>query len=133
MGASIRTLSKRFRVVLGMAAFVGAATALAAATIPNLYPFLDSTGAVETYSSTGSFDESGPFFQSLGTNGRTCASCHVIGNGMGLSAKHAERVYERTNGGDPLFAAVDGAVCPTAAPGQALDFSLLRHNGLIRI
>ncbi|MHB8541012.1 MAG: hypothetical protein ACYDCD_08755 [Candidatus Acidiferrales bacterium] len=131
--ASIRSLLKRFRVGLGIAAIFGAATALAAATIPNLFPFLDSTGAMETYTPAGSFVESGPFFQSLGTNGRTCVSCHVIGNAMGLSAAHAERVYERTDGQDPLFAAVDGAVCPTAAPGQALDFSLLRHNGLIRI
>ncbi|HEV2399895.1 MAG TPA: hypothetical protein VGS27_23340, partial [Candidatus Sulfotelmatobacter sp.] len=118
---------------LGMVTLVGAATAVAAATIPNLFPFLDSTGAVATFTSAGKFDESGPFFQSLGTNGRTCASCHIVGNGMGLSAAHAEHVYEQTNGTDPLFSAVDGAVCPTAAPGQPLNFSLLRNNGLIRI
>lgn len=133
MGASIRSFSKRFRAVLGMVAVVGAATAVVAATIPNLFPFLDSTGAVATFTSAGKFDESGPFFQSLGTNGRTCASCHIVGNAMGLSAAHAEAVYERTNGTDPLFAAVDGAVCPAAAPGQPLNFSLLRQNGLIRI
>jgi len=52
---------------------------------------------------------------------------------MGLSAAHAERIYERTRGKDPLFAAVDGAACPTAPPGQLLNFSLLRHNGVFRI
>jgi cytochrome c peroxidase len=129
----VRSFLKRSQVWLGMVALAGAGTAVAAVTIPNLFPFLDSTGAVATYSSTGSFDESGPFFQSLGTNGRTCASCHVIGNAMSLSAAQAERVYERTNGRDPLFSAVDGAACPTAAPGQPLNFSLLRQNGLIRI
>lgn len=129
----VRRFLKGSQVWLGMVAVVGAATAVAAATIPNLFPFLDATGAVATFTSAGKFDESGPFFQSLGTNGRTCASCHVIGNAMGLSATHAERVYERTNGTDPLFAAVDGATCPTAAPGQPLNFSLLRQNGLIRI
>ena len=106
---------------------------LFAGVIPNLFPFLDPTGAVATYSSTGSFDESGPFFQSLGTNGRTCATCHVVEDAMGLSAAHAERVYERTQGKDPLFAAVDGAACPTVPRGQPLNFSLLRHNGLFRI
>ena len=129
----MRSFLKRSRVWLGMVALAGAGTAVTAMTIPNLFPFLDSTGAMATFTSAGKFDESGPFFQSLGTNGRTCASCHVIGNAMGLSAAHAEAVYERTNGTDPLFAAVDGATCPTAAPGQALNFSLLRHNGLIRI
>ncbi len=129
----VKNLFKRYRVWLGMVAVVGGATAVAAATIPNLFPFLDSTGAMSTFTPAGKFVESGAFFQSLGTNGRTCASCHVVGNAMGLSAKHAEHVFERTNGTDPLFAAVDGATCPTAAAGQALNFSLLRRYGLIRI
>ncbi len=107
--------------------------AVAAATIPNLFPFLDSSGLVSTYSSTGSFNTSGPFFQSLGTNGRSCSTCHVASNAMGLSAVQAQLVYYASNGKDPLFSAVDGAVCPTAAPGQKLNFSLLRQNGLIRI
>lgn len=109
------------------------AVAAVAATIPNLFPFPDNSGFVSTNSSAGSFDTSGPFFQSLGTNGRTCATCHVVSNAMGLSAQHAEAVYESTNGKDPLFSPVDGAVCPTAAPGQPLNFSLLRRYGLIRI
>ncbi|MGH9709764.1 MAG: hypothetical protein ACRD37_04380, partial [Candidatus Acidiferrales bacterium] len=110
-----------------------ASLTLVAAVIPNLFPFRDSTGAVATFTPAGKFVETGAFFQSLGTNGRSCASCHIVGNAMGLSAKHSERVFERTDGRDPLFSAVDGAVCPTAAPGKKLDFSLLRRYGLIRI
>ena len=115
---------------VGIAASLGAAAmAVGAATLPNLFPVRDRSGVVETYSSTGSFDESGPFFQSLGTNGRTCATCHVVNDAMGLSAAHAERVYRRTRGEDPLFAAVDGAVCQN----QPENVSLLRHYGLFRI
>ncbi|MGH9706480.1 MAG: hypothetical protein ACRD5R_06955, partial [Candidatus Acidiferrales bacterium] len=109
------------------------AATLMAASIPNLFPFRDSAGDVATFTPADSLEENGAFFQSLGTNGRTCATCHVVGNAMGLSARHAERVFERTQGNDPLFSAVDGAVCPTAAAGQNLNFSLLRHYGLIRI
>lgn len=112
---------------------LGAATAVAAATLPNLFPFLDSSGVMETHSSAGKFDESGPFFQQLGTNGRSCSTCHVVGDAMSLSAAHAERVFERTGGNDPLFATIDGAACPTTAPGQTPNFNLLRHHGLIRI
>lgn len=130
-----RNFLKQSQVWLGIVALTGMATAVAAATttIPNLFPFLDPTGAVSTFTPAGKFVEKGAFFANLGTNGRTCASCHIVGNAMGLSAKHAEHVFERTNGTDPLFSAVDGAVCPTAAPGQQLNFSLLRHYGLIRI
>ncbi len=131
--ARVRSFLRRSQVWLGMVTLVGAATAVAAATIPNLFPFLDATGAMATFTPAGKFVEKGAFFANLGTNGRTCASCHVIGNAMGLSAAHAEAVYERTNGADPLFSAVDGAVCPTAAPGRPLNFSLLRRYGLIRI
>src|SRR3954465_11749787 len=37
----------------------------------------DSTGTLETYSTAGGVDLSNPFFQKLGTNERTCGSCHV--------------------------------------------------------
>ena len=43
--------------------------------LPNLNPFQDPTGKVETFSTTGKIDLTGPFFQSLGTNGRSCG-CH---------------------------------------------------------
>ncbi len=115
------------------ATFCATALTVAALTIPNLFPFLDSSGFVSTYSSTGSFNENNAFFQSLGTNGRTCATCHVVSNGMGLSAAQAQLVYAVSHGKDPLFSAVDGAVCPTAAPRQSLNFNLLRQYGLIRI
>ncbi|HEY0701592.1 MAG TPA: hypothetical protein VGD60_02395 [Candidatus Acidoferrales bacterium] len=42
--------------------------------IPNLFPFLDATGLVSTYNSAGAIHEDGAFFQSLGTNGRTCGT-----------------------------------------------------------
>jgi cytochrome c peroxidase len=107
----------------------GVAMAAGAAALPNLFPFRDSTGEVETYTSAGSLDESGPFFQVLGTNGRTCATCHVSANAFGLSAAHAESVYESTGGRDPLFAPVDGAMCEN----QPQNVDLLRHYGLIRV
>lgn len=109
---------------------VAAITAVAAAVaLPNRFPFRDASGIVETYSSAGSLDQSGPFSQSLGSNGRTCATCHVAENAFGLSAQHVESVYQSTSGRDPLFAPIDGAVCED----QPLNVSLLRQYGLIRI
>ena len=101
--------------------------------LPQLLAFLDPTGVIATYNVNGRSDTSNPFFQVLGTNGRTCATCHVSQNGFGLSATHAERIYERTQGSDPLFAPFDGAACTDATSGHPLNFDLLRHNGLIRI
>src|SRR5262245_25753134 len=44
--------------------------------LPNLHPFPNGSGILQTYGVTGDIDLTGPFFQSLGTNGRTCSSCH---------------------------------------------------------
>src|SRR5260370_42712236 len=44
--------------------------------IPNGTVFVNSGGASATYSTTGGgIDQTGPFFQSFGTNGRSCATC----------------------------------------------------------
>ncbi|MGH9781041.1 MAG: hypothetical protein ACRD33_04405 [Candidatus Acidiferrales bacterium] len=126
-------LPVRFRVGVALSVMVAIATTVAAVTLPNLFPFMDPSGVMETYSATGAFNENGPFFQVLGTNGRTCGTCHVVNNAMGLSAATAESIYERTNGHDPLFAKVDGAACPTATAGHPLNHNLLRQYGLFRI
>ena len=100
---------------------------------PSDGPLRDPAGTIRTYSDTGHIDARSAFFQSLGTNGRSCATCHVIGDGMGLSAAGARKRFETTRGLDPLFAAVDGANCPNARPHSRADHSLLLHSGLFRI
>ncbi|HEU5410397.1 MAG TPA: hypothetical protein VFU57_05200 [Candidatus Acidoferrales bacterium] len=121
------------KTLLGCIAAGVAAAAVFAASLPNLFPFHDSSGVMETNNINGRFDESGPFFQSLGTNGRSCATCHRAENAMGLSAARANEIFQNTHGHDPLFSTVDGAVCPTATSGHPLDFSLLRKYGLIHV
>jgi cytochrome c peroxidase len=127
--ASLRE-SRAGWALIAAIAMVGA---LGAASLPNLFPFKDPSGVTETYNSAGPIDETGPFFQSLGTNGRSCATCHIPANAFGLSAAQAESIYQSTGGHDPLFAPVDGAACPVAAAGHPLNFDLLRNYGLIRV
>jgi len=124
---------RKFRrgwIVIAAAVMVGA---LGAATLPNLFPSRDPSGVLETYHWSGPRDESGPFFQSLGTNGRSCATCHVPGNAFGLSAAQVASIYQRTQGHYPLFAPVDGAACPVATEDHPMNFELLRRYGLFRI
>jgi len=97
--------------------------------LPNLFPFIDGTGFSATNSTAGYLDLSGPFFQSLGTNGRTCGTCHNPSDGFGLSAADAQLRYHLTHGRDPLFDQIDGSTCPTGP----VNNSLVVNNGLIRI
>jgi len=102
-------------------------------SIPNLQPFADPTGNVSTYTTAGVIDESTSFFQPLGTNGRTCATCHQAAQGMTMTPAANTTLFNSTNGTDPLFTAVDGANYPTAPTGDLTSHSLILNNGLIRV
>jgi hypothetical protein len=108
-------------------------TAASAIVIPNLIPFFDPTGLVSTDNTNGPIDENSPFFESLGTNGRSCSTCHVLGNAMGLSTQNIQERFLLTTGRDPLFAAVDGANCPNTSSNDPATHSLMLENGLVRI
>jgi len=96
-------------------------------------------GASETYSTVaGGIDETGPFFQNMGTNGRTCASCHQPSEGMSISAAGVQERFAITRGQDPIFRTVDGSNCNysvdvSTLPGMQSAYSLLLSRGLIRI
>lgn len=107
--------------------------------IPNGVFFANPGGASETYSTIGGgIDLTGPFFQSLGTNGRSCGSCHQPSDGMSVSAAHIQQRFDLSEGLDPIFRTVDGSNCNHSISVSTLDgrraaYSLLRTRGLIRI
>jgi hypothetical protein len=79
--------------------------------IPNGVFFPNTAGASQTCSSTGGgIDRTGPFFQSLGTNGRTCATCQPS-DGMSVSAANVQLRFLPTRDNDPIFRPVDGSNC----------------------
>lgn len=108
-------------------------TTTTTSSVVSLQPYATPTGTVSTYTAAGSIDTTGVFFQPLGTNGRSCANCHQLNQGMSINASSIQALYTSTNGTDPLFQAADGANCPTVAADDAEGHSLVRNNGLIRI
>lgn len=132
-------LTKMTAAVLSVAA--GLVTGLAAhdLSLPNLLLFPDPTGLEGTINTAGgSIDQSGPFFQSLGTNGRSCATCHRAADGWSLSAADAQRIFQRTQGLDPLFSPNDGTNCDhkidtSTLQGRRAASSLMLRKGVLRI
>jgi len=107
-------------------------------SIPNGRPFPNPSGASSTYSTSGKIDLTGPFFQSMGSNGRSCGSCHQPSDGMSVSAAHIQERFDRSEGLDPIFRTVDGSNCNhdidvSAVEGRRAAYSLLRTRGLIRV
>lgn len=110
-----------------------------ASFIPNGVFFSNPNGASQTYSTTGGgIDETGPFFQSLGTNGRSCSTCHQPINGMSVSALNVQLRFLLSEGHDPIFRTVDGSNCDhnidvSTLAGKRSAYSLLLSRALIRI
>jgi hypothetical protein len=108
-------------------------------SLPNLFAFPNETGWLETYNINNTpIDLTGPFFQSLGTNGRSCTSCHRPAQGWTISAQEVKQRFEVTQGLDPIFRINDGANCDHEIDASTLDgrrraYSLLLNRGLIRI
>ncbi|HWC96981.1 MAG TPA: hypothetical protein VG456_09535 [Candidatus Sulfopaludibacter sp.] len=106
--------------------------------IPNNVGFSDPTGVVRTYSQSGGIDMTNPFFLSLGTNGRSCGTCHQPSDAMAISAAHVQARFDQSQGLEPLFRTVDGSNCDhnidtSTLSGRSAAYSLLRTRGLIRI
>ncbi len=96
----------------------------------------DASGTVETFSST-QVDKSNPFFIRLGTNNRTCNTCHVASDGWSITPVNLQQRFQSTQGTDPIFQVLDGANCPSddvsTPSAAAAAYSQLLNSGLIRI
>ena len=141
----IRRTFRRTLLTAGMVAVIG----LAAATVKtqhtafadnqsSLQVFSDPSGGLGTFTTAGSFDTTNPFFQVLGTNGRSCVTCHMPGDAWSVTPPHIQARFAATNGADPLFRPVDGSNCLNSpgvnnSPPAASAYSLLLNKGLIRI
>src|SRR5258708_38693837 len=99
-----------------------------AQTLPQLDVHNDPAGQFATFQPRGDTPETGAFFQSLGTNGRACVTCHQPADAWGLSTEDIQNTFNQTNGTDPLFAAVDGADCI-----DSTSHNLLLNRGLLRL
>jgi len=135
----------RLRKAPATASHRGTNTTAASATgeaTPNDVPQASSVRNAQGVSST--FQPSGDltnpsteaFFQALGTNERTCQTCHQPDAGWTITPKNIKRLF-RSDSSAPLFRTVDGAVCgsaDTSTPSAAAAaYALLINKGLIRV
>jgi cytochrome c peroxidase len=105
---------------------------------PIVVDTIKPAGVLRTIATNGnSLDPSNPFFRSLGTNGRSCVSCHVPANGWSISPRELQLRFEFTNGLDPVFRTVDGSNSPFADVATRAKrksaYSMLLSKGVIRV
>ena len=97
----------------------------------------DASGQVRTFTPSGAIDGTNAFFQSLGSNGRSCNSCHRVEDAWSISPSDLQLRFLRSGGTDPVFRTVDGSNSPNAnvstLNAKRAAYSMLLNKGLIRI
>lgn len=85
----------------------GAAVPAQPDSIPNNRPAPNPGGAAATFSTQGAVDLAGEYFQAQGTNGRSCASCHIPEEAWGINPGTLQRLFGETGGTHPIFNELD--------------------------
>ena len=102
-----------------------------------LMVFANPSGLAATFNMAGKIDRGSPFFQKLGTNGRSCDTCHQASDGWTVIPSHIRERFEETKGTDPIFRTNDGSNSPKAdvstVAARKVAYSMLLTKGLIRV
>ncbi|MGA8278225.1 MAG: hypothetical protein WB784_08530 [Rhodanobacteraceae bacterium] len=97
----------------------------------------DPSGALRTYTPSGRIDTDNAFFQDLGSNGRTCNTCHRQAEDWTVTAAEVRQRFDATDGLDPIFRPVDGANSPlddvSTVDARRIAYSMLLSRGVIRV
>lgn len=124
--------------ILGVSVlFTSLQLASAGPRIADMKEFPNGSGTSRSFSSNGALDTRNPFFQNLGSNGRSCITCHQPDQGWTVTPEQLQKRFDATGGLDPIFRPNDGSVSPTAdvstVSARQQAYSMLLTKGLIRI
>lgn len=106
-------------------------------SIPNNYLFRNPGGKAATFSTHGYVDLTGEYFQAQGTNGRSCASCHIAEEAWSINPGTLQHLFDETQGTHPIFNPLD-ANNPSAIPlnptveDLLAAYSMLLSRGVFR-
>jgi hypothetical protein len=76
-------------------------------SIPNNHPISNAGGKGASFSTQGSINLTGEFFQAQGTNGRSCASCHTPEESWSITPATLQHLFDETDGLHPVFNLLD--------------------------
>jgi len=145
-----RSLSHRIRATVAVVALLGLAWGIAydpgfevvGATgsesqdsIPNNHPMRNPGGKAATFSTQGSVNLTGEYFQAQGTNGRTCASCHIPEEAWSINPGTLQHLFDETGGTHPVFNLLDANnpnMDVSTAEARLKAYSMLLSRGVFR-
>ncbi len=104
-------------------------------SIPNNHPFKNPNGKSATFSTQGKVDLTDEFFQAQGTNGRSCASCHIAEDAWAINPSMLQEIFDETDGTDPVFNLLDADnpnMDVSTTEARLAAYSMLLRYGVFR-
>ena len=102
-----------------------------------LAPAPNRAGLAQSATPSGEVDLTSPFFASLGTNERSCGTCHLSTQGWTITPAGVQARFWMSAGLDPIFRPHDGANAPeldvSTVDARRQAYSLLLSRAVIRI
>ena len=114
---------------------VGAAGSASEDRIPNNHPAPNPGGKAATFSTQGLVDLTGEYFQAQGTNGRSCASCHIAEEAWSINPGTLQRLFDETGGTHPVFNTLDANnpnMDVSTPEARLAAYSMLLRRGVFR-
>jgi cytochrome c peroxidase len=103
----------------------------------NSHNFPNDEGIARTFNVQGFTRLDSLFSKSLGTNSRTCFTCHDPANGWSIGPGNLQTRFDASNGTDPVFRTNDGSVSPNAdvstVDARRTAYGMLLAHGDIRV
>jgi cytochrome c peroxidase len=104
-------------------------------SIPNNHPHPNPGGKAATFSTQGSVDLTGEYFQAQGTNGRSCVSCHIPEEAWSINPGTLQALFHKTAGTHPVFNVLDANnpnMDVTTPEAKRAAYSMLLSRGVFR-
>ena len=120
--------------VLALVVFLSAHL-FAQRSLPNNLPQRNPSGYGATFSTQGEVNLTGEYFQPQGTNGRSCATCHLPEDAWAITPATLQRLFDDTSGLHPVFNLLDAnnEGLPVGSVAERLSaYSMLLSRGVFR-
>lgn len=104
-------------------------------SISNNHPMPNPGGEATTFSPRGSVNLTGEYFKAQGTNGRSCATCHIPEEAWSITPATLQRLFNETGGTHPVFNPLDANnpnMDVSTVEARRAAYSMLLTRGVFR-
>jgi cytochrome c peroxidase len=115
--------------------FVAAVNSMNPDSLPNNLPHPNPGGKAATFSTQGSVNLTGEFFQPQGSNGRSCATCHIPEEAWSINPGTLQTLFDETDGTHAVFNLLDAnnPNMDVSTPAAKLSaYSMMLSRGVFR-